>query len=159
MRLYQQTEGGPWWCDFTPPNGERFRGSLKTKDRREAERRAKELERASFAGSLIRDAKPVAVNTLEDAYTRALKVHYRDHKDSEGIPGRWATLSRFVDTSQDVKAYNRLTAENVVIAMREATWQRGSNGTPHKYSDATINRCLSLLGKLLMLAHPHDRAL
>lgn len=91
--------------------------------------------------------------TLSEVYERALLVHYCHAKNSSGVKARWRTLTRFCDPDTPVTAFRRRQAEDIALAMRCATWKRSTSGAARPYSESSINRVLSLLGKLLSLAH------
>ncbi|MGC4060121.1 MAG: hypothetical protein QM749_04420 [Aquabacterium sp.] len=158
MPIYQQYEGGPWWASISTKGKGRTRVSLKTTDRAEAEERYKILERRAWVegcDGLVQAAPETLVNMvrLQDVYDRALKTHYTKAKDINGVHNRWESLVRFINPNMEVKAITTKVAWDVFLAMKVATWTRGPNGTPHPYSPASINRCMSLLGKLLHFAH------
>ncbi|MGQ0595870.1 hypothetical protein [Aquabacterium sp.] len=78
MPIYQQTEGGPWWVTISVPGKPRIRESLRTKDRREAETRARKLERAAWEGSLIEAEPASTAKTLDDVFCEVLENRWED---------------------------------------------------------------------------------
>ena len=170
--------GKTYWARIRQGSGlPRIERSLKTDDRAEAERRYRVLEtmiwqeatqRALQAKDTIQAAPqvaptslpitsvpsvPLGVVTLQAVYERAIATHFADKKDLEGVASRWACLTRFIDPYTDVTTITRATARDITLVMKETPRQRLKDGQPTFYTVATINRCMSLLSKLLAVAH------
>lgn len=92
------------------------------------------------------------VVTIFDVFERAYETHYADKKDRKGVLQRWGTLSRFLNPNTDVTTITRAVTRDVQFAMRKATWTYGNSDEHRPYAMATINRNMSLLGKLLAFA-------
>ena len=135
------------------PGMPRIEKSLGTSDKREAQKRHDEIEKAVWRNKLIVKEEVVPVGpTLEVIFERARNEHFKFLKDVYGVDSRWATLTKYLEASTIVSSITTKTSRALIQAMRDGSYQRGPDGPHYKYTDSSINRVLALLSKILALA-------
>jgi len=142
--------GNTYWIDVTI-RGERIRQSLKTSERREADRRAKELERALWEGTFIERNSFADGVSLKQAFEELYAIHWSEKKDKEGVCARFDTLTKFIPSDTPVKTITRDRIDALVLQMKKATYTRSptEGAKQYPYKRASINRVLALLGFIL----------
>lgn len=159
--------GKTWWYNRRH-GGERVRLSLYTEIESIAAMRAGEIEQAITLGKplpsygAIKPVHPKPVGgtptgkTLGQLFDICWTTHWREKKDSSGIRERWGVLSRFIVPTTDVSTIDAGRLSQLVIDMKTTPYKRGPGGADRYYSQASINRVLSLLGYMLNRAAELD---
>lgn len=150
--------GNTYWIDVTI-KGKRYRESLKTTDKREAEKRAKAFERATWEDRLFEpDQLSLATRlTLSQVFKDHYDLHWSVTKDADGVMGRYATLCRFMDPQTNLQGVDQDRIKKLILDMRKGSYARSldRDGNPKKgaklypYALSTINRVLCLIGYLM----------
>ncbi len=134
MKLYIRT--GTWYADLRAHGRGRVSLGLTARaPKRDAE--------AAAAGILALPAAPKPIGpTLGEVYDRALRGHFKDHKDRAGVDSRWRlAVEPFFTRDVAVAAITRAK----VAEFQDSLVARGDN-------PKTVNRKMALLSKLLHLA-------
>lgn len=166
MSIYKR--GSAWYACYTDESGKLVRKSLGTTDEREAKEKFRDIEKRLWMieQGLMEPKGKHKGRTLEDAYKRALQVHYKTPTKLHEATFRWKLLVRTMDEMKRLQEADpekhehilqpttpladigRLLADDVRAVLLGLKVPRANT----TYSDATANRTLAFLSCLLNLA-------
>lgn len=151
MGIYKREGSDVYYARYTDENGKLKRESLGTTDTKEAQSLFAELERRVWLiqRGLLEIHEGPSQKTLQDCYDRALKVYYKDEgRVLEEVGGRWKLLVRLIDPTTAITKIDTVMAEDAKAQLQTLDIPRLNR----KYSEATANRVMALLSRLLTLA-------